>query len=115
VRIADDHAAPLDGSGPVVSIVSGGLASSGTCVRRWTTAGGELHHVLDPRTARPAETPWRTVTVAAASCVDANAASTAAIVLGTDAPGWLSARALPARLAGAEGEVVTVAGWPEEA
>src|SRR5205823_1088321 len=38
VRIADDHAAPLDGSGPVVSVVAGGLASSGTQVRRWTTA-----------------------------------------------------------------------------
>ena len=29
LRIADDHAAPLDGPGPVVSIAAGGLASSG--------------------------------------------------------------------------------------
>ena len=90
VRIADDHAAPLDGPGPVVAIAGGGLATSSTHVRRWTTAGGELHHILDPRTGRPAETPWRTVSVAAASCVDANAASTAAIVLGDAAPGWLA-------------------------
>jgi FAD:protein FMN transferase len=115
VRIADDHAAPLDGPGPVVSIASGGLASSGTHVRRWTTAGGELHHIVDPRTSRPAETPWRTVTVAAGSCVDANAASTAAVVLGESAPGWLSGRALPARLAASGGGVVTVGGWPEAA
>ncbi len=114
VRIADDHAAPLDGPGPTVAVTAGGLASSGTQVRRWTTSGGELHHIVDPRTARPAETPWRTVTVAAGSCVDANAASTASVVLGEAAPAWLSERRLPARLAAADGAVVTVSGWPEE-
>jgi FAD:protein FMN transferase len=114
VLIADDHAAPLDGPGPTVSMSVGGLASSGTRVRRWTTAGGELHHIVDPRTARPAVTPWRTVTVAARSCVDANAASTAAIVLGDAAPPWLESRGLPARLAGEDGETVTVCGWPAD-
>ena len=114
VRIADDHAAPLDGPGPTVSVSVGGLASSGTQVRRWTTSGGELHHIVDPRTARPADTPWRTVTVAAGSCVDANAASTASVVLGDAAPAWLAERGLPARLAAADGAVVTVSGWPEE-
>ncbi len=114
VRIADDHAAPLDGPGPVVAIAAGGLASSGTHVRRWTTAGGELHHIIDPRTARPAETPWRTVTVAASSCVRANAASTAAVVLGESAPGWLAASGLPARLAAEDGTVATVNDWPAE-
>ena len=114
VRIADDHAAPLDGPGPTVSVSAGGLASSGTQVRRWTTSGGELHHIVDPRTARPADTPWRTVTVAAGSCVDANAASTASVVLGDAAPAWLAERGLPARLAAADGAVVTVSGWPEE-
>jgi FAD:protein FMN transferase len=114
VRIADDHAAPLDGPGPVVAISSGGLASSGTSVRRWTTAGGELHHIVDPRTARPAVTPWRTVSVAAGSCVRANAASTAAVVLGESAPSWLAKEGLPARLAADDGRVVTVNGWPEE-
>ena len=56
-----------------------------------------------------------TVTVAAATCVDANAASTAAVVLGEEAPGWLEERKLPARLVGLAGEVVAVGGWPEEA
>jgi thiamine biosynthesis lipoprotein len=58
--------------------------------------------------------PWRTVSVAAATCVDANTASTAAIVLGHDAPGWLAERGLPARLVTGDGEVTTVAGWPAE-
>ena len=115
LRIADDHAEPLDRPGPTVSLAEGGVASSGTGVRRWTTADGELHHIVDPRTARPAVTPWRTVTVAASTCLGANAASTAAIVLGKDAPGWLAERDLPARLVGVRGEVVAVGGWPAEA
>jgi FAD:protein FMN transferase len=114
VLIADDHAAPLESPGPVVAISSGGLASSSTHVRRWRTAGGVLHHIVDPRTGRPAETPWRTVTVAGPSCVRANAASTAAVVLGEAAPGWLADQGLAARLAGDDGLVATVNGWPWE-
>ncbi len=115
IRIADDHAAPLDAPGPTVAISSGGLASSGTHVRRWTTAGGDLHHIIDPRTARPAVTPWKTVSVTAASCLHANAASTAAIVLGAAAPAWLEQSGLAARLAAEDGTVLTINGWPGEA
>jgi thiamine biosynthesis lipoprotein len=115
LRLADDHAAPLDGPGPTISIAEGGVASSGTGVRRWATADGEAHHIIDSRTARPAVTPWRTVTVAASTCVGANAASTAAVVLGDDAPAWLEERDLPARLVAVSGEVTGVAGWPAEA
>lgn len=114
IRVADDHAAPLDGPGPVVSIRSGGLASSGTRVRRWRAGQTELHHIVDPRTGRPVRTPWRTVSVAAASCVDANIASTAGVVLGAQAAAWLSHRRLPARLVRLDGSVVCVGGWPEE-
>jgi thiamine biosynthesis lipoprotein len=115
VLVADDHAAELDAPGAVVAIPSGGLATSGTAVRRWRAGGTTLHHIVDPRTGRPAKTPWRTATVAASSCVDANVASTAAIVLGTQAPDWLSKRRLPARLVSNDGVVETVAGWPAEA
>jgi thiamine biosynthesis lipoprotein len=115
VLIADDHAAPLGGDGPVVSISSGGLATSGTAVRRWRTDEGEAHHILDPRTGAPARTSWRTVTVAAESCVDANTAATAAVVLGDRALEWLDERRLPARLVRNDGAVFTAAGWPEEA
>lgn len=114
IRIADDHAAPLDGSGPVVALREGGLASSGTRVRRWATSGGELHHIVDPRTGRPAATAWQTVSVAARSCVLANSASTASIVLGDAAPAWLESRGLPARLAAEDGTVATVNGWPAD-
>ena len=69
------------------------------------------------RPAAPACRPppcWRTVTVAAGSCVDANTASTASLVLGEGAPDWLAARHLPARLVRVDGTVVTVAGWPDD-
>jgi thiamine biosynthesis lipoprotein len=115
IRIADDQAAELDAPGPVVAITSGGLATSGVAVRRWATDQGEAHHLIDPRTGRPAVTPWRTVSVAATSCVAANTVSTAAIVLGEDATTLLVQYGLPARAVRADGSVITVCGWPAEA
>jgi FAD:protein FMN transferase len=114
VRLADDHGVALDAPGPTVALFAGGLASSGTTVRRWRSVDAELHHIIDPRTGRPAVTPWRTVSVAAASCVDANTAGTAAVVLGHDAPSWLAERGLPARLVRQDGVAVCVGGWPED-
>ncbi len=114
IRIAEDHRAPLDTNGPTVAIVAGGLATSSTQVRRWETAAGMVHHILDPRTGRPAAGGWVTVSVAAASCVDANAASTAAILLGERAPSWLEKRHLAARLAGSDGPVVLAGSWPAD-
>jgi FAD:protein FMN transferase len=113
VRISDDHATPLDWPGPTVALAGGGLATSSTTVRRWRSGRTELHHLVDPRTGRPTESPWRTVSVAAKTCVDANVASTASFML-EDAPAWLSARGLPARLVSIGGEPTLVAGWPEE-
>lgn len=114
IRIAADHDTPLDGPGPVVAIAEGGLATSSTSVRRWRTDRGEAHHILDPATGAPAPTPWQCVSVAATSCVDANVAATAAIVLGAAAPAWLEERALPARLVRLDGATVRTAGWPDE-
>jgi thiamine biosynthesis lipoprotein len=110
VRVADDHAARTGGQ--TIALLSGGLATSGTTRRRWQRGGVELHHLVDSRTGRPALSPWRTVSVAAASCVDANIASTAAIVLGDRAPCWLAERELPARMVAVDGTVRVVAGWP---
>jgi thiamine biosynthesis lipoprotein len=73
-----------------------------------------LHHLIDPATGLPATSCWRTVSVTAASCVDANIASTAAILRGTSAPDWLGALGLPARLVAQDGHVTVVGGWPGE-
>lgn len=120
VLVTDDHAASphpddLDRIGQRILVRSGGVATSGTTVRRWHRGEIELHHVVDPRTGLPAAEHWRTVTVAAASCVDANIASTAALVMGVDAPSWLEACGLPARLVARDGTVVTVGDWPAAA
>lgn len=111
VHVDDDHTRPGP-DGQQVLIGSGGLATSGTCRRRWIRGGAVMHHVLDPTTGRPAR-GWRTVSVAAATCTDANTASTAAMVLGTAAPNWLAARGLPARLVDDNGGIRAVAGWPD--
>jgi FAD:protein FMN transferase len=114
VRVADDHRAPIDAPGQTVTITGGGLATSGTSVRRWSRGGRRMHHVVDPSSSQPAAEYWRTVSVVAGSCADANIASTASIVLGADAPDWLAARSLPARLVGIDGGVTVVGGWPHE-
>jgi len=71
-----------------------------------------LHHIVDPRTGLPAEGPWQTVSVAAATCADANAAATAAVVAGERAQEWLAAESLPARLVARDGRVSCTGGWP---
>jgi thiamine biosynthesis lipoprotein len=114
VHVTDDHAAGPDSPGEDVLIAAGGLATSSTTVRHWARGGEQLHHLLDPATGRPARVWWRTVSVAAGTCVDANIATTASILLGPDAVAWLTERGLPARLVHADGSVVTVAGWPED-
>jgi FAD:protein FMN transferase len=111
VRVTDDHRAPLDAPGQTLRIESGGLATSSTTVRRW---GDGVHHIVDPRTGLPAVSPWRTVSVCAATCVDANIASTAALVLGDRAEDWLEHNGLPARLVHHDGLTATTAGWPRE-
>ena len=112
VGIADDHHAGPE-PGETIAIASGGLATSSTTVRRWSRGGAPVHHIIDPRTGLPAREVWRTVSVCASTCVDANTASTAAIVLGEDAPDWLRRHGLPARLVRTDGTVVRVVGWPE--
>lgn len=117
VRVEDvssDPAEPPSGPGTVVTIRDGGLATSSTRGRRWRRDGMALHHLLDPRTGLPPAPVWRTVSVAAGSCVDANTVSTAAIVRGHRAEPWLRATRLPARLVHEDGSVLTVGGWPDE-
>jgi thiamine biosynthesis lipoprotein ApbE len=117
IRVQDVTGHPdEDPCGPatVVAITGGGLATSSTTARRWRRGGSVLHHILDPRTGLPPAPVWRTVSVTAATCADANTASTAAIIRGDAAPGWLARLRLPARLVADSGRVETVAGWPAE-
>jgi thiamine biosynthesis lipoprotein len=115
IRVQDVTGSPGDPpAGPyqLIAIRAGGLATSSTAARRWKRGGDVLHHILDPRTGLPAEPVWRTVSVKASNCADANAASTAAVIRGRRALGWLAGLGLPARLVDTKGVVFTVAGWP---
>jgi thiamine biosynthesis lipoprotein ApbE len=117
IRVQDTTGLPEeapDGPSQVVAIRDGGLATSSTTARRWHHGGDLLHHILDPRTGWPAAPVWRTVSVAAATCADANTAATAAIIRGDRAPAWLAGLGLPARLVSQDGVVRAVADWPAD-
>lgn len=94
-----------------IVVFDGGLATSGTTSRRWRRGGIELHHIIDPSTGLPANTPWAMVSVAAATCVEANAGATAALIMGASAPAWLDEHRLPARLVDTRGGVWFAGGW----
>jgi FAD:protein FMN transferase len=115
IRVTDDHRGDCSAPGQTVSIRAGGLATSSTAVRRWSHAGHTMHHIIDPSTGVPVRRTWRTVSVAAASCTDANIASTAAIVRAQAGAAWLERQHLPARLVDWEGTVTAVGDWPSEA
>jgi FAD:protein FMN transferase len=88
--------------GGAVRLLTGGLATSGRSKRRWLRAGEEQHHLIDPATGRPSESPWDEVTACGATCLAADVAAKAAFPLGDDGPDWLDERGLPGRfLAGA--------------
>ncbi len=112
IRVTDDHRSGVDAAGQWISLSGGGLATSSTTVRNHRQGDELVHHVIDPATARPVRAWFRTVSVAAASCLDANIASTAAIVRGERAPQWLESLGLPSRLVQLDGRVRHLAGWP---
>lgn len=114
IAVGDDHRTAEAAPQTLIAIREGGLATSSTTTRRWLTSRGLRHHIIDPRTGENPDPRWRTVSVAAASALAANAAATAAIILGAGAPDWLVRQRLPSRLVAVDGTVVTIAGWPTE-
>lgn len=114
IRVTDDHRSDPTAPGQTIAIHGGGLATSSTSVRRWSHRGRTMHHILDPRTGRPADGRWRTVSVAAEDCAQANIATTAALIRDGGALDWLSRLRLPARLVDHQGAVVTIDDWPRD-
>jgi len=77
-----DHGGDAEASALAVGIAHGAIATSTTRRRRWRdVAGTEHHHVLDPRTGRPADPRYATVTVVAADAAAAEALATAALLV----------------------------------
>ncbi len=111
VRVQDTDHDPVS----QIALAAGtALATSSTTRRTWRRGSEQLHHIVDPRTGRSADPVWRTVSVVAASCRDANAAATATIVKGRRGLAWLEAQGLPARLVDRDGTVHLCHGWPVE-
>ncbi|MEV8183786.1 FAD:protein FMN transferase [Specibacter sp. NPDC078692] len=90
------------------------MATSSTQKRRWKHEGQDMHHILDPRWGLPAETVWRSVTVAAPSCLLANAYSTAGIVRGFAAVSWFEQEGIAGRFVDQQGRTVATGSWPSE-
>jgi len=91
------------------------VATSSTLKRTWQRGGRQVHHIIDPRTGQSSDTMWRTISVVADSCLQANTLTTAAIVHALRAPGWLHQHRLPARLVDAGQGVTTLCGCPDAA
>jgi thiamine biosynthesis lipoprotein len=111
--VAADRPDARGGPAQPVRLPWGAVATSSVTCRRWRRDGQTLHHLVDPRTGRPADGPWRSASVVAMTCADANTAATAAIIAGTGAETWLARAGLPARLTGHDGRVRCLGGWPE--
>lgn len=114
VGIAISSSTPVAAVDQVVSIESGGMASSSTSVRTWQRGGRLLHHIVDPATGDCVAPFWLLVSVSGASCVEANALSTAAVVWGRRAVPKLVDMGLAARLVRHDGEVIALNGWPSD-
>jgi len=114
VGIAADSSATADAVDQVVSIDGGGIASSSTAVRTWWRGSRRLHHIVDPATGDSVAPHWALVSASGNSCVDANAASTAAVVWGEHAVAKLGELGQPARLVRHDGHVITLNGWPSD-
>jgi thiamine biosynthesis lipoprotein len=114
IRVTDDHRSDVTAPGQSITLHEGGLATSSTTVRRWRTSSGEAHHLVDPATGQSARSCWRTVSVTARTCLEANIASTAAIIRGRRALPWLRSLGLPSRLVSLDGAVQHLCGWPAE-
>ncbi len=83
VGVAD----PFDPGRDIASlaIARGGVATSSSLRRRWRGGDGfDRHHLLDPRTGRPADTDLVAVTVNAGTAWFADVVAKAAVVGGSD-------------------------------
>ena len=112
IGIARESSTPAERVDQVVALAGGGLASSAPSVRTWRVGDRTVHHIIDPRTGDSVEPHWILVSATGASCVEANVATTAAIVWGERALDQLARFGLPVRLVRFDGKIVYLHGWP---
>jgi thiamine biosynthesis lipoprotein len=88
-----------------VRLIRGALATSGTDRRRWSRGGRAQHHLIDPSTGKPSASPWLQATVCALTCLAADVAAKAALLLGERGPAWLDTAGIPGRFIAQDGSV----------
>ncbi|HET6154004.1 MAG TPA: FAD:protein FMN transferase [Marmoricola sp.] len=96
------------------------MSTSSTRRRTWTVCDAASdasvqHHLIDPRTSRPVQDTWSSVTAVARTCLAANTATTGAMVLGITGQDWLRRIGVPARALTLDGRVVRFGGWGHQA
>lgn len=82
-----------DGTGRVIAeftAPAGAVATSGVTRRSWEVDSGRSHHLIDPRTGRPAQTGLLQVTAVAPTAAEAEIRAKAALLSGPEeASEWL--------------------------
>ncbi len=79
---------PWGDDAATVALGVGGLATSSVTRRTWMVGGAPAHHLIDPRTGRPAESPVISATVVGASAVDAEIGAKAVLLRGEQGLAW---------------------------
>jgi thiamine biosynthesis lipoprotein len=95
-RIAIESVDAENESEGILEIANGALATSGDSKRVVLQDGVRFSHILDPRTGWPVRNPPRSVTVAAATCMEAGIMSTLAMLHGRNAERFLKSEGIPA-------------------
>jgi thiamine biosynthesis lipoprotein len=109
LQVLPDARHPLD---TTVRLDGGALATSGVTRRHWVGPdGARRHHLIDPRTGAPADSPWLVATVWAPTCLEADVRAKEAFLLGADAPARLTELGLAGRLIGRDGTAVGAGAW----
>ena len=85
VGISDSQTDPAHTNNGKLTFEAGGIATSGICERQWIINGKSYSHLLNPKTGWPVLNPPRTVTVAAATCMQAGMLSTLIMLQGSQA------------------------------
>ncbi len=68
-----------------LKVERGGVATSGRDYHRWQKSGAWQHHLIDPRTGRPAQTDVLSVTVIAPDTFEAEIAAKVVLLSGSEA------------------------------
>ncbi|MEN9938882.1 MAG: hypothetical protein RLZZ387_5461 [Chloroflexota bacterium] len=107
IAVADPRAP--DHELALLLIGQGGVATSGRDQRRWRRGGEWQHHIIDPRTGRPARTDVLSATVVGPSALDAEVAAKVVLLRGAEeGMAWIEERAsFAALVVRANGDVLT--------